>query len=159
MLELNKIRKHPGAATAPKRLGRGHGSGLGPHAGKGHKGQLARSGGSITPGFEGGQTPLYRRIPKRGFTNPTRKEFALVNVSDFDRWDLGSEVISLAVLREKGFVKTSLDKLCVLGNGELKKAVKIQAHKASGSAKEKIEKAGGSLEIVTFGKYIRAKKK
>lgn len=159
MLELNKIRSHPGATTAPKRLGRGHGSGLGPHAGKGHKGQLARSGGSITPGFEGGQTPLYRRIPKRGFKNPTRKEYALVNVGDLSSWNLGADVVTLATLCEKGFVKTSLDKLCVLGSGEIRSALKIKAHKVSASAKDKIEKAGGSVEIVTFGKYIRPKKK
>ena len=158
MLELNKIRKHPGATTSSKRLGRGHGSGLGPHAGKGHKGQLARSGGSISPGFEGGQTPLYRRIPKRGFKNPTRKEFVLVNVSDFERFDIKGTVVTLELLKEKGFVKTSLDKLCILGDGEIKLPVQVKAHKFSASAKEKIEKAGGSVEGVTCGTDLRAKR-
>lgn len=160
MLELNKIRSHPGATTSSKRLGRGSGSGLGPHAGKGHKGQLARSGGSITPGFEGGQTPLYRRIPKRGFKNPTRKLFATLNVGDFSRMDLsGMTEVTLEALKEKGYVRSTLMQLCILGTGEITTGIQLKVHRVSETARAKIEKAGGKIEIITFGKYVRAKKK
>ncbi|MCM0605292.1 MAG: 50S ribosomal protein L15 [Xanthomonadaceae bacterium] len=146
MLLLNNIRKTPGATTSRKRLGRGQGSGLGHTAGKGDKGQLARSGGSVRPGFEGGQTPLHRRLPKWGFTNIYRREIAEVNLSELSKFS-GSDV-SLETLKKDRIVKGRFDRLYILGNGEVKKAYSIKAHKVSASAKEKIEKAGGKIELL-----------
>ena len=129
-----------------KRIGRGIGSGTGKTAGKGHKGQKARSGGKIRRGFEGGQTPLYRRIPKRGFNNIFTVEYACVNVSDLERFEDGT-VVTLDLLLNEGVVRKSLAGLKVLGNGNLTKKLTVEAKKFSNSAKEKIEKAGGKIEV------------
>ena len=138
-----------GANTPAKRLGRGIGSGLGKTSGKGHKGQWARSGGGVRPGFEGGQMPLIRRIPKRGFNNHFRKEYSIVNLSVLDKFDNGA-VIDIDVLNEKGLIKLVKDSvgLKVLGNGTLTKAVTVKAAAFSASALEAIEKAGGKAEKV-----------
>lgn len=149
MLKLNTILAHHGANKKPKRLGRGSGSGHGPTAGKGDKGQLQRSGGVSRPGFEGGQMPLYRRLPKRGFTNALRRSVAIINVADLERLDskLVKE-ISLETLVASGLVKGRHDRLNVLGNGELTKAFNFKAHKVSPTALEKIKKAGGQVELL-----------
>ena len=146
-MNLNEMKYNDGARRNTKRLGRGPGSGQGKTAGKGHKGQNARSGGGVAIGFEGGQTPLYKRIPKRGFTNFTRKEYAVINVSDLDKFDDGATV-TVEILKEAGIVKKPLDGVKVLGNGELKKKLTVKCNKVSASAKEKIEKAGGSVEVI-----------
>lgn len=148
MLQLNNIRKTPGATTSRKRLGRGQGSGLGHTAGKGDKGQLQRSGGSVRPGFEGGQTPLHRRLPKWGFTNIYRREIAEVNLVDLSK--LSGTDVSLESLKKDKIVKGRFDRLYILGNGEVKKAYSIKAHKVSAAAKEKIEKAGGKVELIAI---------
>ncbi|MDP4179741.1 MAG: 50S ribosomal protein L15 [Bacillota bacterium] len=138
----------PGSKTVSKRKGRGPGSGNGKTAGKGHKGQNARAGGGVRPGFEGGQMPLYRRLPKRGFNN---KDFATVysevNVSDLDVFDNGATV-TLEDLQEKGLVKKVNDGVAILGNGELTKKLTVKAAKFTKSASEKIEAAGGKVEVV-----------
>lgn len=151
MLKLNTIKAQPGATQKPKRRGRGPGSGLGITAGKGDKGQLARSGGHVRPGFEGGQMPLYRRMPKRGFTNIGRRTNAVVNVGDLETLN-SSEIkeISLATLANTNLAKGRHDRLTVLGTGELKKAFTVKAHKISPSASEKILKAGGKVEIIAL---------
>ena len=146
MIRLNTIRAQKGATQSKKRLGRGSGSGLGKTSGKGEKGQLARTGGKVRTGFEGGQTPLYRRLPKRGFTSVSKRPTAILNVSDLER--LGLPAVELEILVAGNFVKGRFDRLAVLGDGEIKSAVKVVAHKVTASAKEKIEKAGGSIEIV-----------
>lgn len=146
MLTLNTIKAHPGATTTRKRLGRGPGSGLGKTAGKGHKGQLARSGGSVRPGFEGGQMPLYRRIPKRGFTNIQRRTNAIVNLTDLSRFD-GKEV-TLEALVASNFIKGRYDRLTILAVGELTKPLAIKAHRISEAAQAKITKAGGKFELL-----------
>ena len=146
MLRLGEIRNAKGAHKEIKRLGRGAGSGRGQTAGKGNKGQLQRTGGVSRIGFEGGQMPLYRRLPKRGFTNVFRREFVVVNVGDLN--ELKTKEVSLETLKASGALKTSRTALKILGNGELKAALKIKAHAVSQSAKEKIEKAGGSIEIL-----------
>jgi large subunit ribosomal protein L15 len=149
MLRLNNIIPRPGATQKRKRLGRGAGSGLGQTAGKGDKGQLARSGGTSRPGFEGGQMPLYRRIPKRGFTSFTRRAIAVINVADLERLDPKEiKEISLQTLGELRVVKGRHDRLTILGTGELTKAFAVKAHKVSPSAQEKIKKAGGTVEIL-----------
>lgn len=148
MLTLNTIKGQPGATKRRKRLGRGAGSGHGITSGKGDKGQLARSGGQSRPGFEGGQMPLYRRIPKRGFTNDLRRSHLVINVGDLDRFS-GSEV-TIESLTADNFVKGRFDRLVVLSSGDLKKALKVKAHRVSGVAKEKIEKAGGSIEMLAI---------
>lgn len=135
-----------GATTTKKRVGRGTGSGLGKTAGKGHKGQKARSGGSIRRGFEGGQTPLYRRIPKRGFTNHFATEYATINVSDLERYEAGTTV-NIEMLLADGVIRKELDGLKVLGNGELTKKLTVEAKKFTAQAKEKIEAAGGKIEV------------
>lgn len=129
------------------RRGRGHGSGNGKTAGKGHKGQKARSGGSIRPGFEGGQMPLYRRIPKRGFTNINTKDIETINVSALESFNDGDEVTIKALL-EKGIIKSPKDGVKVLGNGELTKKLNVKVNAYSESAKAKIEALGGSAEVV-----------
>lgn len=129
------------------RRGRGHGSGNGKTAGKGHKGQKARSGGSIRPGFEGGQMPLYRRIPKRGFTNINTKEIETINVSALESFSDGDEVTVKALL-EKGIIKNPKDGVKVLGNGELTKKLNVKVNAFSASAKAKIEALGGSAEVI-----------
>lgn len=149
MLQLNTIKAHPGATKKRKRLGRGSGSGHGPTAGKGDKGQLARSGGTSRPGFEGGQMPLYRRIPKRGFKNIQRRSNAILNVSDLERFDSRSlKEISLENLVTANKLKGRYDRLTILGTGDLTKAFSVKAHRVSPSAKEKIEKAGGSVSLI-----------
>lgn len=149
MIRLNNIKAHPGATHRKKRLGRGAGSGHGQTAGKGDKGQLARTGGSVRPGFEGGQMPLYRRIPKRGFKNFARRTFAILNVSDLERLDSTIlNEISLETLSKAGKVKGRYDRLTILGTGELKQSFLVKAHKVSPSAYEKITKAGGQVELI-----------
>ncbi len=148
-MRLGDLSPAQGATTAKKRLGRGIGSGLGKTSGKGHKGQWARSGGGVRPGFEGGQMPLIRRIPKRGFNNHFRKEYSIVNLSQLNSFEAGS-VIDMAALDEKGLIKVVKGSvgLKVLGNGELTKAVTVRAASFSASAKQAIEKAGGTAEQV-----------
>lgn len=161
MLQLNTIRAQPGATQKRKRLGRGSGSGLGATAGKGDKGQLARSGGKVRAGFEGGQMPLYRRLPKRGFTNVHQRSHAEVNLVDLERIAQGSlKDISLEALVAGNWIKGRYDRLVVLGTGELTQAVKVKAHRVSAAAKAKIEKAGGSVEMLPIpGPQPREKKK
>ena len=146
-MKLHELQPAQGARTAPKRLGRGSGSGLGKTSGKGHKGQKARSGGGVRPGFEGGQMPLARRLPKRGFTNIFAKVYATVNVSDLNAFEDGAEITSEA-LKEQGVIKKIGDGLKVLGNGKLEKKLTVKAVKFSKSAEEKIVAAGGSIEVI-----------
>lgn len=136
-----------GATKTRTRVGRGVGSGLGKTAGKGHKGQKARSGGKIRRGFEGGQTPLYRRIPKRGFKNYFKKEYAIVNVSDLEKFEEGT-VVNMELLLNEGLIKKELDGLKVLSNGNLTKKLTVVANKFSKEAKTKIEAVGGKIEEV-----------
>jgi len=133
--------------TARKRVGRGPVSGLGKTSGRGQKGQNARSDGGVRPGFEGGQTPLARRLPKRGFTNINRKEYAVVNVEDLNRFEDGT-VVTPALLKEVGLVRKELNGVKILGNGELTKKLNVTAAKFSKSAVEAIEKAGGKAEVL-----------
>ncbi|GGG07198.1 50S ribosomal protein L15 [Paenibacillus abyssi] len=146
-MKLHELSPAPGSKQEPKRKGRGIGSGNGKTAGKGHKGQNARSGGGVRPGFEGGQNPLYRRLPKRGFNNPFRKEYAVVNIEELNSFAAGSEV-SPEVLMEKGIVKNPLDGIKILGNGEIKVQLTVKANKFSQSAVEKIQAAGGKTEVI-----------
>ena len=148
-MRLGNLSPAEGATTPAKRLGRGIGSGLGKTSGKGHKGQWARSGGGVRPGFEGGQMPLIRRVPKRGFNNHFTKTYSIVNLSVLESFEAGS-VIDMAVLAEKGLIKVIKDcaGLKVLGNGALTKAVTVKAERFSASAKEAIEKAGGKAEQI-----------
>ncbi len=146
-MKLNELKYTDGARRESKRIGRGHGSGNGKTAGKGHKGQNARSGGGVALGFEGGQTPLYRRLPKRGFTNFTRKEFATVNVGALNCFEDGTTVTVEMLLATK-LVRKQLDGVKVLGVGELTKKLTVQANAFSKSAKEAIEKAGGNAEVI-----------
>ena len=149
MLQLNTIKAQPGATHRKKRLGRGAGSGHGITSGKGDKGQLARSGGSVRPGFEGGQMPLYRRIPKRGFTNVLRRSIAILNLVDLDKLNPAEfKEITLEALVSANVIKGRYDRLTILATGEIKKAFKIKCHKVSEAAQEKIKKAGGSIEIL-----------
>ncbi len=149
MLKLNTLKPQAGSSSQRKRLGRGSGSGLGPTAGKGDKGQLQRSGGTSRAGFEGGQTPLYRRLPKRGFTNIHARNHAVLNLADIEA-KVPSELkeLNLKVVIELGLAKKNSDRLVVLGNGNLTRSFKIQAHRVSESAAKKISAAGGSIEIV-----------
>ena len=144
-MELNNLKPKKGARHAKKRVGRGPGSGHGKTAGRGEKGQKSRSGFARSIGFEGGQMPLHRRLPKRGFTNIFKKDYAVVNVSDLERFDNGATVDE-AALREAGLVKGQHDGVKILGNGELSKKLTVSATKFSKSAKEIIEKAGGSCQ-------------
>ena len=146
-MKLHELSPAPGSAKAAWRKGRGPGSGNGKTAGKGHKGQNARSGGGVRPGFEGGQLPLYRRLPKRGFTNVFAKEYAIVNVCDLNAFEDGA-VINAEVLLEKRIIRKALDGVKVLGRGELTKKVTVQAAIFSAGAKEKIESVGGKCEVV-----------
>lgn len=146
-MKLHELQFNEGARSSRKRLGRGQGSGQGKTAGKGHKGQIARSGGGVPLGFEGGQTPLFRRIPKRGFTNHTRKEFAIVNVSALELFEDGT-VVTPALLIEVGLIKKTLDGIKILGDGELSKKLSVSANKFSKSAVIVIEKAGGSVVVI-----------
>ena len=148
-MRLGELSPAIGATTSKKRLGRGIGSGLGKTSGKGHKGQWARSGGGVRPGFEGGQMPLIRRIPKRGFNNHFRKIYSIVNLSVLESFEVNS-VVDMEVLSEKGLIKVVKGSvgLKVLGNGTLTKALTVKASGFSASAKEAIEKAGGKAEQI-----------
>ncbi|MCD7741592.1 MAG: 50S ribosomal protein L15 [Ruminococcus sp.] len=146
-MKLHELSPAPGSVKEVKRIGRGHGSGQGKTAGKGHKGQNARSGGGVRPGFEGGQTTLARRIPKRGFNNIFATEYAIVNVSDLDKFVDGT-VVDTELLKASGLIKKELDGVKILGNGELTKSLTVKAAKFSAAAKEKIEKAGGKAEVM-----------
>ena len=145
MLDLSNLSPYPGANKQRKRLGRGHGSGHGKTSGRGHKGFKARSGSGIKPGFEGGQMPLQRRIPKRGFTNIFRKEIGIVNVGDFDRFEDG-DLVNLESLIKKGLVGRKYTTVKVLATGDLTKKVTVKVDKISESARKKIEAAGGTVE-------------
>ena len=146
-MELNNLKPKKGARHAKKRVGRGPGSGHGKTSGRGEKGQKSRSGYSGKRGFEGGQMPLHRRLPKRGFTNIFKKDYAVVNVSDLERFDSGASVDE-ATLRQAGLVKGSHDGVKVLGDGELSKKLSVSATKFSKSAREIIEKAGGTCQEI-----------
>ncbi|MPN41242.1 50S ribosomal protein L15 [bioreactor metagenome] len=145
-MKLHELHPAAGSTTAPKRLGRGVGSGLGKTSGKGHKGAKARSGGGKRPGFEGGQMPLYRRVPKQGFNNIYRTEYATVNVGQLDIFENGT-VVTVETLKEAGLVKKVMDGVKILGNGELTKKLTVEATKFSDTAKEKIEALGGKAEV------------
>ena len=145
-MKLHELQPAIGSTTAPKRLGRGVGSQLGKTSGKGHKGAKARSGGGKRPGFEGGQMPLTRRIPKRGFTNIFAKEYATVNVSALNVFEDGT-VITNEALVEAGLIKKVLDGVKVLGGGDLQKKLTVSVNKVTESAKQKIEAIGGKVEV------------
>lgn len=147
-MKLHELKKNPGATHSKKIVGRGPGSGLGKTSGKGHKGQNARSGGGVRPVFEGGQLPLYRRLPKRGFSNAKFKtEYAVINVGDLNKFDEGT-VITPELLKETGFVKKQLCGIKVLGDGEIDKKITIRAHRFSSTALEKLEKSGSKAEVI-----------
>ena len=146
-MKLNELSPAAGSAKAAYRKGRGPGSGNGKTAGKGHKGQNARSGGGVRPGFEGGQLPLYRKLPKRGFTNRFAVNYAIVNVEALNAFDNGA-VVDAAALKAAKIVRKELDGIKILGNGELTKALTVKATVFSATAKEKIEAAGGKIEEV-----------
>ena len=146
-MKLNELKPALGSTTSPRRVGRGVGSGLGKTSGKGHKGAKARSGGGKGPGFEGGQMPLTRRLPKRGFTNIFATEYAIVNVSKLDMFEDGA-VVGAKELIEAGLIKKELDGVKILGNGELTKKLTVRAAKFTGAAKEKIEALGGKAEVI-----------
>lgn len=147
-MKLQNLKPAKGGASKPtKRLGRGTGSGQGKTAGRGQKGQKSRSGGGVRPGFEGGQMPLYRRIPKRGFTNIFAKEYVTINVSDLNIFDDDS-VITPEVLLAEGLIKKINDGIKVLGDGEINKKLTVKANKFSKTAAEKIEAAGGKVEVI-----------
>ena len=146
-MKLCELSPAVGSTKAPKRVGRGHGSGTGKTAGKGHKGQNARSGGGVRPGFEGGQMPLYRRLPKRGFHNKFANNFVEVNVKDLERFDANAE-ITAEVLKEAGVISKICDGIVILGNGEITKPLTIKAKKFTKSAEEKIVAAGGKVQVI-----------
>lgn len=147
-MKLHELSPVAGSTKERKRIGRGPASGQGKTAGKGHKGQKARAGRGMRPGFEGGQMPLQRRVPKRGFNNIFRKEFAKVNVSALDKVFEDGAVVTIDALLEKGLIKKTLDGVKVLGNGEINKKLTVQVNAYSESAKQKIEAAGGKAEEV-----------
>ncbi len=147
-MKLHTLYQPEGAVKERKRVGRGVATGNGKTAGKGHKGQNARSGGGVRPGFEGGQLPLFRRLPKRGFSNaPFKIEYATINVSDLDKFEDGA-VVTPELLKEMGILKQRLDGVKVLGNGELTKKITVKANRFSKTAVEKIEKMGGKAEVI-----------
>jgi large subunit ribosomal protein L15 len=146
-MNLHDLKPAEGSKTKAFRRGRGHGSGNGKTAGKGHKGQNARSGGGVRPGFEGGQMPLYRRIPKRGFTCINHKEIVAINVSLLNVFD-DDAVVDIDALKSKGLVSNPKDGVKILGGGELTKKLEVKVNLFSQSAKEKIEAAGGKAEVV-----------
>ena len=146
-MKLNELKYQDGARDSRKRVGRGQGSGLGKTSGKGHKGQNSRSGGGVALGFEGGQTPLFKRIPKRGFTNYTRKEYAIVNVDSLNVFE-DDVVVDFEALKAVGLLKKGLDGIKILGQGELSKKLTVKANKFSKSAQAAIEKAGGKVEVI-----------
>ena len=146
-MKLHDLSPAPNSTKAPKRLGRGIGSGTGKTSGKGHKGQNARSGGGVRPGFEGGQMPLIRQLPKRGFTNNWAKTYTTINVSDLEKFEAGT-IVTAQMLKNKGVI-SKIEKygLKVLGNGNLTKALTVKAQKFTKSAAEKIKTAGGTIEV------------
>lgn len=146
-MKLHELSPAFGSTAEPKRKGRGAGSGNGKTGGRGHKGQKARSGGGVRPGFEGGQMPLQRRLPKRGFKNIFAAKYAIINVSDLEAFDNGT-VVTVDELKAKGLVSRTYDGVKLLGNGELTKKVTVKVAKASESAKAKIEAAGGKVEVM-----------
>ena len=146
-MKLNELKMNPGSTQKRKIVGRGPGSGLGKTSGRGEKGQKARSGASIKPWFEGGQTPLFKRLPKRGFTNINRKEFAVVNLGDINNKFEAGSVIDVEALKQAGLVKKEYEGVKILSNGELTKAVTIKAQKFSKAATEKIAAVGGTAEV------------
>lgn len=146
-MKLHELKPAEGSRHTRTRVGRGPGSGLGKTSGRGHKGQKARSGGGVRPGFEGGQMPLYRRLPKRGFTNIFKKELVNINLDVLNRFENGT-VVTPELLVETGVIKTLKDGLKVLGNGSLEKSLTVKAHGFSKAAAEKIEKAGGKAEVI-----------
>ncbi len=146
-MKLHELSPAPGSVTEKYRKGRGAGSGNGKTAGKGHKGQNARSGGGVRPGFEGGQIPLYRKLPKRGFQNHFSTTYAIINLDTLAKFEDGA-VVDLEILKNSGIIKTTENKLKVLGNGEITKKITVKASVFSASAKEKIEAAGGKTEVV-----------
>lgn len=146
-MKLHELKPAEGSTKSRKRVGRGNGSGLGNTAGKGHKGQGSRSGGGVRPGFEGGQMPMTRRLPKRGFTNNFGKEYTVINVSDLEeRFEQGAEV-TIESLFETGLIKKVMDGVKVLGEGELTKSLTVKVQKVSKTAAEKITAAGGKVEV------------
>lgn len=147
-MKLHELRPNEKAFKDRKRVGRGPGSGLGKTSGKGHKGQNARSGGGVRPGFEGGQLPLFRRLPKRGFSNAKFKTvYAVINLSDLNKFEEGA-IITPELLKEMGILKNQLDGVKVLGNGKLEKKLTVKANKFSKTAIEAIEKMGGKAEVI-----------
>lgn len=146
-MKLHELKATEGARFTSKRIGRGQGSGLGKTSGKGHKGQNARSGGGVAIGFEGGQTPLFKRTPMRGFTNFTRKEYATINVGELNKFEDGA-VVNFEILKNAELLKKELDGLKVLGEGKLEKKLTVQAKKFSKSAEKAIVEAGGTAEVI-----------
>ncbi|MER1987935.1 MAG: 50S ribosomal protein L15 [Solibacillus sp.] len=146
-MKLHELKPAEGSRKVRNRVGRGIGSGNGKTSGRGHKGQNARSGGGVRPGFEGGQNPLFRRLPKRGFTNINRKEYAIVNLDALNRFEDGAEVTPAALL-ETGIVSKELSGIKILGHGTINVKLTVKAHKFSASAKEAIENAGGTTEVI-----------
>jgi large subunit ribosomal protein L15 len=146
-MNLSELRPASGSKRERTRVGRGLGSGLGKTSGRGHKGQNARSGGGVRPGFEGGQKTLYQRLPKRGFKNIFRTEYAEINVEDLNRFDSGT-VVTPELLLESGVLKKLRAGVKLLGNGEMEKALTVQVHKASQSAVDKVTAAGGKVEVI-----------
>ena len=146
-MKLHELKATEGARFTSKRIGRGQGSGLGKTSGKGHKGQNARSGGGVAIGFEGGQTPLFKRTPMRCFTNFTRKEYATINVGELNKFEDGA-VVNFEILKNAGLLKKELDGLKVLGEGKLEKKLTVQAKKFSKSAEKAIVEAGGTAEVI-----------
>ncbi|SFF00516.1 50S ribosomal protein L15 [Alteribacillus iranensis] len=146
-MKLHELKPNKGSVKERNRVGRGPASGNGKTSGRGHKGQKARSGGGVRPGFEGGQNPIYKRLPKRGFTNPARKEFAVVNVETLNRFDAGAEVTPELLLKE-GVISKRKDGVKILGNGSLNKELTVKANKFSASAVQTIEAAGGKTEVI-----------
>ncbi len=146
-MKLYELSPAEGSKKDPKRKGRGHATGNGKTAGKGHKGQNARSGGGVRPGFEGGQMPLYRRLPKRGFTNIFAKKYVSINVEELNRFDANTEVTA-ELLKETGVISKICDGVVILGRGEIDKALTVKAARFSKSAEEKITKAGGKAQVM-----------
>lgn len=146
-MKLHELQPVEGARHAKKRVGRGTGSGTGKTSGRGSKGQNSRSGGGVRPGFEGGQTPLFKRLPKRGFTNMNRKDYAIVNVEDLNAFKAGA-TITIDVLQKQGLVKKAYDGLKILGNGKLEVKLTVKANKFSKSAEKSIVDAGGNIEVI-----------
>ena len=147
-MNLTNLNPNPGARKAPKRVGRGTGSGHGKTSTRGHKGQNARSGGGTRPGFEGGQMPYIRRIPKRGFKNISRKEYAIVNLYVLEERFNTGDIVDIEALEAKGILKDIKDGVKILGEGDLTKELTVRAHKFSKTAEEKIKAAGGKVEVI-----------